>query len=198
MPETETKPAGDGAGSAERNDGTDTRNLDEDVVEDDGDVEAAIRRELQTMKPTPGALAATKQRQTFTPIMSAMECVFFMRTRQPVVPTELIVRMCAEAQQAGASQLARPSRFIDRVTPVSHTDKATENGIKRIAQKVMGPHFQLSDAVKPSVEGEQATGDLPAPAMSAECVEKLTDSEGTVEMGPTVRFGCCRKKKIVP
>ncbi|KAF5022769.1 hypothetical protein F66182_5184 [Fusarium sp. NRRL 66182] len=122
---------------------------DEDE-EGDGadDIEASIQKELASM-----AQQKPKTKQTFTPIATGLDCVFFMKTATPVDPLQLVARVCQDAK-ACPDLRQRKTRYINRLTPISDTDKATDKGIERVARSVLASHFTLK-----SESGDDATAE---------------------------------------
>lgn len=122
------------------------KEMDEEKAEDEDeeDIEAAIQKELGDMK----AAQNPTTRQTFTPVTTPLDCLFFMKTMKPIEPAALALKMCKDAE-AGVDPRQRKCRYINRLTPVITTDKATENGIDRVARSVLASHFKLTP-----VEGE--------------------------------------------
>lgn len=103
------------------------------------DIEASIQKELDAIK----ASRKPTQRSVFSPVAVAIECVFFMKTMKPVDPHRLVLRMCRDAQQCPGPR-DRKCRYINRLTPVMDTDKATEKGIRRVARRVLAAFFSLN------------------------------------------------------
>ncbi|KAG5986524.1 hypothetical protein E4U43_005475 [Claviceps pusilla] len=110
------------------------------VHEDDEDIEAAIEAELSDMKSQDNI----KIRQTFTPVSAGIECLFFMKTMEPIEPGALVLKMCEDAQ-ACLDPRSRRCKYINRLTPVFGTEKATENGINKVARGVLSSTFHLKD-----------------------------------------------------
>jgi tRNA acetyltransferase TAN1 len=98
------------------------------------------------MKSTKSGPAA---RNTFTIVNTGIECVFFTKTTKPVVPTELVTKICEDALACG-DVMKRRTKYINRLTPVSGMEKATENGLIRVARAVMAPYFNLVDDEVPA------------------------------------------------
>jgi tRNA acetyltransferase TAN1 len=124
-PSTEKKPSADGGD-------------DEEEDEEDEDIEKAIARELQDMK----ASQKPKTRQVFTAVTVGLECLFFMKTMAPVDPVALALKICQDAS-ACADPRQRRCKYVNRLTPVTHTDKSTDNGIDRVAGNALGQWFEL-------------------------------------------------------
>ncbi|KAK5625554.1 hypothetical protein RRF57_001270 [Xylaria bambusicola] len=111
------------------------------ATEDDEpeDIEAAIEKELATMK------SANKTKDSvFDLIRMNVDCVLFMRTRAPVDPLKLVREICKDAAVANDRKQLR-SRFINKLTPITLTGKATEKGLEDVAKKVLPDHFRMAD-----------------------------------------------------
>ncbi|KAF6826630.1 tRNA acetyltransferase TAN1 [Colletotrichum musicola] len=111
---------------------------DVDSEEETGDIEASIEKELDGMRPA----KAKGPKRSFKAIRAGIECVFFMKTRPPVDPVELCRRICQDASACGDPK-ERKTKYINRLTPVSILDKASENGVIRAARKALAPYFDL-------------------------------------------------------
>ncbi len=79
----------------------------------------------------------------FEPVRVGIDCLFFVRTGQPVEPRELVEAICSGAKKCD-DRTKRRSRFINRLTPVALMGKATENGVEEVARNVLAKHFQLA------------------------------------------------------
>ncbi|KAG5971978.1 hypothetical protein E4U55_000980 [Claviceps digitariae] len=108
--------------------------------QDDEDIEAAIEAELRDMK----SQEKIKTSQIFTPVSAGIECLFFMKTMEPIEPGALVQKMCEDAQ-ACLDPRNRKCKYINRLTPVFDTEKATENGINKVARTVLSSTFYLKD-----------------------------------------------------
>ncbi|KAG5951642.1 hypothetical protein E4U58_001108 [Claviceps cyperi] len=106
--------------------------------EENEDIEAAIEAELSSMK----SHDKVKTRKIFTPVSVGVECLFFMKTLEPIEPGDLVRKMCEDAQ-ACIDPRDRKCKYINRLTPVFDTEKATENGINRVAHTVLSSWFHL-------------------------------------------------------
>jgi tRNA acetyltransferase TAN1 len=149
------------------------------VSVDEDNIEDSIRLELESMQLTTVTMDSGQLQRTqiFTPICAAMECVFFMRTRSPVVPTELAIRICTDARRVGVERLERRCRYANRITPVLAMDRATENGIIRVARRVLGQHFDLvNDPTEDGSKHDHASQDDPT---------SQDDSTGELDIGAT-------------
>ncbi|TGJ83997.1 hypothetical protein E0Z10_g4786 [Xylaria hypoxylon] len=108
--------------------------------EEPEDIETAIEKEIAAMRP------ANKPKDApFDLLKMNVDCVLFMRTRAPVDPLVLVREICNDAAVAKDKSLWR-SRFINKLTPITLTGKATEKGLEDVAMKVLSDHFRLADA----------------------------------------------------
>ncbi|KAK9473995.1 uncharacterized protein V1510DRAFT_442473 [Dipodascopsis tothii] len=125
--------------------------------DDDGDdVEASLAKELDALKQK-------KTGSLFTPVALQCECgmllagtltaVLFFRTRKPVVPTQFVHKICADALASGA----KTTRHTLRLSPVTLTATANEEELVKLAQTVLAPHFHgegvapLKYAIRPTI-----------------------------------------------
>ena len=88
--------------------------------------------------------ADKKKDSAFNLIRMNVDCVLFMRTRAPVDPLQLVREICKDAAVAKNRELLR-SRFINKLTPITLTGKATEKGLEDVARKVLPDHFRMVD-----------------------------------------------------
>ena len=112
----------------------------------DADIEAEIQKEVQGMKSK-----ATNREASFLPVKMDIQCVLFFKTRPPIEPVSFVHRICKDASE-GATQRAR---FVKRLTPMTIMGKATEDGLARVADAVLGPVFHadrdgLKFAIRPT------------------------------------------------
>ncbi|KAI1295045.1 hypothetical protein F5Y03DRAFT_372357 [Xylaria venustula] len=104
------------------------------------DIEAAIEKEVAAMK---SANKPTSD-SPFEILKMNVDCVLFVRTRSPVDPLVLVHDICKDAAAAKDKTQWR-SRFINKLTPIAYTGKATEKGLEDIARKILFDHFQLAE-----------------------------------------------------
>uniref|UniRef100_L2GI88 Pyruvate decarboxylase n=1 Tax=Colletotrichum fructicola (strain Nara gc5) TaxID=1213859 RepID=L2GI88_COLFN len=116
--------------------------------DEDEDIESSIKKELVGMS----SVNRKDSRRNFKAIRAGIECVFFMKTRDPVEPVELCRRICRDAG-ACPDLKERKTKYINRLTPVSALDKASENGVVRTARKALAPWFSLT-ASETAIENE--------------------------------------------
>ncbi|KAI2622664.1 hypothetical protein GGS26DRAFT_239318 [Hypomontagnella submonticulosa] len=114
------------------------REEDTEGTDDDDDIEASIKKEVQGMKPTD-----KPKDSIFEPMRMDLDCLLFMRTKSPIDPVELVQHICKDAKKA-TNKAQRQSRFINRFTPVTTSAKANEAGVEEVAKEVLAKHFQLA------------------------------------------------------
>ncbi|KAF2096797.1 hypothetical protein NA57DRAFT_58684 [Rhizodiscina lignyota] len=100
------------------------------------DIEAEIQNELSEMR-------SARKENLFTSIKLDTQCLTFFRTRPPVEPVSFVQAICRDA--ASSTQRKR-SRFVKRLTPITLTGKATEDGLGEVAKQVLAPHFHGPNA----------------------------------------------------
>ena len=116
---------------------------------DSGGIVDSINSELESLKKP----SSVKTERYFIPSSANLECVFFMKTKSPVEPDRLVLKICEEARECH-DPMGRKCKYINRLTPVLDMDKATENGIEKVARRILHPHFTLRT---PDGEGDQKT-----------------------------------------
>lgn len=114
--------------------------------EGEADIEAEIKKEVQGMKSK-----VTKKEALFQSVKMDMQCVLFFKTRPPVEPVSFVHTICKDAAE-GHTQRAR---FVKRLSPMTMMGKATEDGLAKVADAVLGPVFHgdengLKFAIRPT------------------------------------------------
>lgn len=137
------KPPSEAVGSAEG------EGHGEEAAED-LDIEASIEKELEAMKQT----QKKKDREAFTFVKPDMECVLFIKTTAPVDPVAFVRQVCLDARACG-SPAERKLKYVNRLTPVSDTDRATEGGILKVARAVMEGTFKLNEPTDGEAQAEE-------------------------------------------
>jgi tRNA acetyltransferase TAN1 len=64
--------------------------------------------------------------------------VLFFKTVAPVDPAPFVLSFC---KHIASDPQRRQTRAVRRLTPVTLTGKASENGVDEVARKVLAPHF---------------------------------------------------------
>jgi len=167
---------------------------DEDVESDNEaeDIEDSIKKELEGISGG----GKSKSKRNFKAIKAGIECVFFMKTRDPVDPVELCRRICQDASLC-TDLKERKTKYINRLTPVTFVDKASENGVARVARKALAAHFELTMDTLPRVtdseikEGSVETGvgkeDVREQEISAEAPREAEKPAFTYAIRPSIR-----------
>ncbi|GAB7363287.1 hypothetical protein MBLNU230_g3568t1 [Neophaeotheca triangularis] len=83
--------------------------------------------------------------QLFTPVRIDVQCVVFFRTVAPVEPVSLVQKICEDAL-GNASR--KRTRFVKRLSPMTVMGRASPEGLEKVAQEVLRPHFH-QDPVTP-------------------------------------------------
>lgn len=110
--------------------------LDASDDEDEGDIEAAIAREVDGLKPTtPGGKS-----KLFQAVFLDVQCVLFFKIGKEIDPVDFCRRIAEEAVE---NPKGRKHRFLNRLSPMSKMGKATEDGLKETAREVLSKHFRL-------------------------------------------------------
>ena len=112
----------------------------------EADIEAEIQKEVQGMKSK-----VPKKEALFQSVKMDIQCVLFFKTRPPIEPVSFVHKICKDAAE-GATQRAR---FIKRLSPMTMMGKATEDGLAKVADAVLGPMFHgdedgLKFAIRPT------------------------------------------------
>ncbi|THY67287.1 hypothetical protein D6C87_10305 [Aureobasidium pullulans] len=115
--------------------------------DDEGDgeinIEAEIQQELADMRKPP-----SQSKPLFWSIKLDVQCVIFFKTRAPVEPVSFVRRIVEDAAKPNAP---KRTRFCNRLMPMTLMGKATENGLIKVAQEVLAPHFHQEPHVSRKV-----------------------------------------------
>lgn len=107
--------------------------------EEELDIEASIQKELEALKQPP-----KKKREVFSFVKTDLDCVFFVKTMAPVDPVAFVRQVCIDARACG-SPTERKLKYVNRMTPVTDMDRATESGILKVARAVIGKKLKLKE-----------------------------------------------------
>ena len=77
----------------------------------------------------------------FSPVRIDLQCVLFFKTSPAIDPVDFVHRICVEIVSKPG---IRRMRYVNRLTPVTMTEKATEKGITELGKTVLGRHFHLA------------------------------------------------------
>jgi tRNA acetyltransferase TAN1 len=86
----------------------------------------------------------------FCPVRIDLPCVLFFKTSPPIDPVDFVHRICEEIVSKPG---IRRMRYVNRLTPVTMTGKATEKGLAELGKTVLGRYFKLSGTER-SGEGD--------------------------------------------
>lgn len=107
--------------------------------DEDDDIEAAIKKEVGTLKDK--GKGKELSGRVFTEVRIKEECLLFMRCKAPIEPVEFSRHICQDAASVGHG--GAKSRYLNRLTPVTVIVKATQIGLEEGARKVLSDHFKL-------------------------------------------------------
>lgn len=160
---------------------------EEDTADDDEeeDIEASVKRELDAMKAT--GKEAKAAGRIFTPVKMNVACLLFIRTRPPVEPVEFVKRIC---QDAKSGEQRTRSRYVNRLVPMTAVGRATEQGLLDLARKVLGDVFDLSGKKTGDDVTTGGTQEQPHPADTASSETKQAD-DGEAKLGGPGRPQSC-------
>lgn len=114
---------------------------DNDSDEDEGDIEAAIQKEIAGIKEQ-ASKRKSMDTSIFSPMRLSLDCLLFVKTKQPVEPRQFARQVCEDAMQV-TDRKQRRSRFLNRITPITLMGSATKLGIEETARTVLAPEFDL-------------------------------------------------------
>lgn len=103
-----------------------------DEDENEVDIEAEIKKELQGMKSN-----STKKVALFQAVKVDIQCVLFFKTRAPIEPVSFVHAICKDVSNGGIKR----GRWVKKLTPMSLMGKATPEGLQKVAEEVLRPVF---------------------------------------------------------
>lgn len=74
----------------------------------------------------------------------------FFRTSSPVDPVALVQRICKDAAE---SPQRKRTRFTKRLSPMTLIGRASEDGLAKVAEQVLAPHFHQEPPIARKVWG---------------------------------------------
>ncbi|GES58457.1 THUMP domain protein [Aspergillus terreus] len=115
--------------------------------EEDEDIEAQIRKEVEGLKP-----GASKSPQ-FRAIRIDMPCVTFIRFDKSIAPEKMVHDICIDAYE---NPERKRTRFLQRMTPVHSIRKTLNVDLEVFAKDILAPHFHSGGpprkfAIRPSI-----------------------------------------------
>ncbi|KAF9891134.1 hypothetical protein FE257_005070 [Aspergillus nanangensis] len=117
--------------------------------DEDGDIEAQIRKEVEAMKP------GSKKTPQFQAIRTDMPCVSFIRFDKSIDPEKLVHDICVDAYE---NPDRKRTRFLQRITPIRSIRKTLSVDLEDFAREILKPHFHSGGgpkkyAIRPSIRG---------------------------------------------
>lgn len=141
---------------------------------DTGDIEAAIQKEVAALnsshKGTDGAANSLRA------LKMNVDCLLFVKTQPPIDPVEFVRRICEDAKNCNVSGQMR-TRYLNRLTPVTVSGKATEQGLIEVAKEALAPFFDLSG----KRAGAEPSGEVPVASVAEADAGKEASGEAAVE-----------------
>lgn len=132
-----------------------------DVAREEGDeaddIEAAIRREVAALNSSRDGTDGAAN--SLTAVKMNVDCLLFVKTEPPIDPVAFVRRIVEDAKTCNESGQMR-CRYLNRLTPVTVSGKATEQGLVEVATEALAPFFDLSGK-RAGVEG---SGEAAPPA----------------------------------
>ena len=168
---------------------------------EEDDIEAQVKKELALMKKGP----QTSSRHIVRYDMG-LDCVVFTCLKRPLDPVAMAHQICIdtkrEADEAAAAEeeairtgkpatpTVRSCKYVNRLTPVSFTGKASKWGIKKVSRRVLSRYFKLapvssdeSDDEEEALDetekdgGKEGEDDAEEAAPSSEKEDEIPDEE---------------------
>lgn len=96
-------------------------------------IEDQIKKEVEGLKE--------QKREFLRPIDLGCECLVFIKTKRPIPPAEFVERLCKESHE----KQVKNTRYTQKLTPVTFSVTPTLDEIKKLAARVLGPHFHAED-----------------------------------------------------
>ncbi|KAJ2892159.1 thump domain containing protein [Zalerion maritima] len=106
--------------------------------EENGDIAASIEKELSSIKTE-----KKSPTRPFTIIRVNLDCVLFARTSEPIEPVTFCREICRSIQKTSGDNRRWMSRYLNRLTPVIHTARATPEGVVEVGRKVLPQWFMM-------------------------------------------------------
>lgn len=79
--------------------------------------------------------------ELFTPISLDTICVLFFKTPPAIDPVDFVHRICEEIV---SNPKIRKMKYINRLTPMTAINRATEKGLEDVSKSVLGKYFRLN------------------------------------------------------
>ncbi|KAK4185291.1 tRNA acetyltransferase TAN1 [Podospora australis] len=177
--------------------------IEKDSEDGYDDIEAAIQKEVAALNAN---RKGTDGGHSMTPLKMNVDCLLFVRTKPPIDPVAFVKRICEDAKARDDPALIK-CRYVNRLTPVSVTGKATEQGLAEVAKEALAPYFDLSGkkgatASKEAVEDGAGNGKSEEEAGSEQKSRDDDDKTGgqknfTFAIRPSIRNHNTLKRDVV-
>lgn len=95
-------------------------------------IEEQIKQEVDDLKQSKHSKTSL-----FTPIELDCECLIFIKTRTPIEPEDFVKRICQESYDSKQ----KSTRYTQKLTPITYSVSPSLEEVKKLAQKVLAPHF---------------------------------------------------------
>ena len=120
----------------------DELNEESDAEKDDKDlsIEEKIQKELNDMQDSKGT-----KKEILKPIDLGCECLVFIKTRRPIEPATFVERICEEFSESKS----KTTRYTQKLSPITFSVTPTMEEVKKLAERVLGPHFHNKNDQKP-------------------------------------------------
>lgn len=128
--------------------------------DDEGDIEAAIKKEVGNLKDKDKALSNSP----FTEVRINQECLLFMKCKAPVEPVDFCRRISEDALNPDNG--SPKSRYLNRLTPISVISNATENGLEKGTRQALAEHFKLKPKETTTTAESEADAETSIPPVT--------------------------------
>ncbi|OJD20839.1 hypothetical protein ACJ73_07824 [Blastomyces percursus] len=108
---------------------------------DGDDIEAQIHKEVDDMKPNKDK----KITSPFQAVKLDIPCLSFIKIDKTLDPVQIANRLFTEARE---NPTKKRSRWIQRITPITLTQKVLGGGIEQLSREVLKPHFHAGGPSK--------------------------------------------------
>ena len=85
------------------------------------------------------------KREILKPIDLGCECLVFIKTRRPIEPATFVENICGECSLSKI----KTTRYTQKLSPITYSVTHTMEEIKKLAQRVLKPHFHNETDQKP-------------------------------------------------
>ncbi|KAL1887643.1 hypothetical protein Sste5346_010091 [Sporothrix stenoceras] len=189
IPGEDDDEAGDESGEGASNSNGEAKSGDADDIED------LVQKEIASLKAPP-----KNKNRHFREIRLNVECLLFSKMTPPIDPVamahrisidvkrdaEAVAAVADEAIQSGSAvPLTRSFRYLNRLTPIAASGRATEKGVREVAHKVLSTWFKLAPEAAATLDGEK-NGEANTAAVDAAWAKE----EGRSEEKPPCTYTC--------